>query len=297
MNKTYIYPIRWYDPLLAWFFRMAASGWVPASWFLPHVPPPESRRAATGVIHLEIVSHCWQYAHLLAYQLSSLVNYPPQALKVTMTVFYCHEDVKTRQMLEFFAGKTVDNVQWNWQPLPRTHLFRRGIGRNMIARLTTANWLWYADCDIIFHKGCLDSLAMQLQGRRDALLYPAHENITSMLTDSEPMLQEDRPRVIDIQVDHFELQTQPGARGAYQIVHGDIARNCGYCEQLSYYQTPSDRWRKTYEDRAFRWLIRDQGQPIEVKSIHRIRHIQKGRYTKNSFWSKIRRTTRRIKKR
>lgn len=289
--------MRWYDPLLAWFFRLAASGWVPAKWFLARVPPQAERRAATGIVKLEIVSHCWQYAHLLAYQLSSLVNHPPQALTVTMTVFYCPDDVKTRQMLEFFASISVHNVQWNWRPLSREQLFRRGIGRNMIARTTTADWLWYADCDIIFHQGCLDSLAAQLQGRRDALLYPAHERITPMLADSDPMLHEDRPRVIDIQGDHFELRAQPGARGAYQIVHGDIARACGYCEQLSYYQTPSDRWRKTYEDRAFRWLIRDQGQPIEVTAIHRIRHIQKGRYAKNSVWSKIRRTVRRIKQR
>jgi hypothetical protein len=295
MNHKETFLLRMCDALVEWFFRLAASGWIPARWYLPNMPPAETRRAATGVIHLEIVSHCWQYAHLLAYQLSSLVNYPPQALKVTMTVFFCPEDVKTRQMLEFFTGITATNVQWNWRPLARNELFRRSIGRNMIARTSNADWLWFADCDIIFHKGCLDSLAAQLQGRRDALLYPAHERITPMLADSDPMLNDDRPRVIDIRGDHFELQAQPGARGAYQIVHGDIARTCGYCEQLSCYQRPSDRWRKTYEDRAFRWLIRDQGQPVEVVAIHRIRHIQKGRYATNSFWSKIRRSVRRIK--
>ena len=66
--------------------RIATTGIVPSRWFV--VPPePESLPARSGTLDIEIVSHCWQYAHLLCYQLSSLVNHPPTRARVRMAVF------------------------------------------------------------------------------------------------------------------------------------------------------------------------------------------------------------------
>ena len=44
--------------------------------------------------HLEIVSHCWRYASLLQYQLSSLILHPPKSA-IEMTVFTAPEDQRT----------------------------------------------------------------------------------------------------------------------------------------------------------------------------------------------------------
>ena len=70
----------------------------------------------------------------------------------------------------------------------------------------------------------------------------------------------------------------PKAKGAYHIVHGDAARQCGYCEQIPVYQRPAARWAKTYEDSAFRWLLGTDGVGLDVAGVHRIRHVRKGRY-------------------
>lgn len=260
--------------------RIAMMGIVPGRWFMKP-PDPAKIQARTGPPKIEIVSHCWQYAHLLAYQLSSLVNYRPTRARVRMTVFYAAEDVKTQALLAFFGRIAAPGVEWNWQPLPRNELFRRSIGRNRVARGTDADWVWFTDCDIVFHKDCIDTLAGQVQGSREWLLYPVDERVTAMLAETDPVLiaERDTPRVIDIDTSQFTLfPNPPRAKGAYQIVHGDVARQSGYCEQLRVFQRPAARWAKTYEDSAFRWLLGTPGVGLDVPGVYRIRHVQKGRY-------------------
>lgn len=285
------------DALEQVFIRIAATGLVPSRWYLKP-PKREQLTARSGVLDIEIVSHCWQYAHLLAYQLSSLVNFPPVKARVRMTVFYAPEDTRTRAMLEFFDGIAVPGVAWNWQPLARPELFRRAIGRNRIARSTTADWVWFTDCDIVFHRDCIDTLSAQLQGRQDLLCYPKFERITPMLTEDDPVLaaERDRPRVVDIDTSQFTLaENPPKAKGAYHIVHGDAARQCGYCEQVGLYQRPVSSWAKTYEDSAFRWLLGTDGTGLDVPGVHRIRHVHKGRYGDSKAAAMVRGGIRRAK--
>ncbi len=280
-----------------YFLRFAASGTVPASWFLPDFPPLEKRRSFSGELNIEIVSHCWLYGHMLVYQLSSLINYPPTNCQVTMTVFYCEEDTRTRELLNYFSGIQKANIRWNWQALPREQLFRRGIGRNYAARETQADWIWFTDCDLIFHKGCLDDLCQQLQNRRDALVFPKFERCTSLLTNEDPMLTVDpgNIQILDINTQKFTLNERTRATGPLQITHGDIARHCGYCECLPLYQTPANTWCKAREDRAFRWLLRTQGTALDIKGVYRIRHVYKGRYSGGKVSTGMRSRIRRIK--
>ena len=282
----------WLSVLHNLFFRYS-DRIIPPNWFLSKLPSADEMNSYTGRLSIEIVSHCWNYSHLLAYNLSSLVNYPPQKIDVTMTVFYSPEDQGTVNMLEYFSGIKVPGVEWNWRQLSTDHLLRRAIGRNKAALETKANWVWYIDCDLIFHQGCLDSLASLLQGRKDALLYPKTEHITSLLEDENPILNNgSNPELIDIDPSIFHIRNIPRAVGAYQITHGDIARACGYCNHIRVYQTPTRHWRKTYEDRTYRWLLRTQGIAIEIPGIYRIRHSSKGRYSKGTLWSKFRRLVR-----
>jgi len=61
------------------------------------------------------------------------------------------------------------------------------------------------------------------------------------------------------------------------------------------YQTPSERWRKTYEDTVFRRLIDSEGEAVNIENLFRIRHAEKGRYAKDSrlslFRKKLRKAT------
>jgi hypothetical protein len=296
MRSSPIPKASWSDVLAGYYLRIAATGIIPAGWYLPAVPAIEGRAAAAGVLKLEIVSHCWNYAHLLAYQLSSLVNFPPTGLTARMTVFHTEEDEPTRKLLEFFGAMEVPGVTWNWRTLPRERLFRRSIGRNMAARETDADWIWFTDCDLMFRDDCLDVLAGELQGRRDALVYPRQERVTPMLADGDPMLNASgEPRLLDVSAERFMISERGRATGPLQIVHGDVARACGYCEQLPLYQKPSATYCKHYEDKAFRWLLRTDGTPLDVPGVYRIRHVTKGRYTGHPVVNRIRSSIRRAK--
>lgn len=296
MNQYQVPEPRWSDGIHGRFLRLAASGLVPARWFLRDLPAVEQRAARTGHLQLEIVSHCWQYAHMLVYQLSSLVLYPPQSCTVTMTVYYGEEDAKTVALLNRFGAIHVPNVVWNWQCLPRQALFRRAIGRNLAARQSKADWVWFTDCDLLFRAGCLDGLAAALQGRRDALVFPSREYCTGLLPYDAPILQPDMdsPAVLDVDENLFSMFPRNRATGPLQITHGDIARAVGYCESLSYYQRPSATWCKAYEDRAFRWLLRSQGVPLDVPGVYRIRHVAKGRYTGSKLNTGLRSNLRKL---
>ena len=283
-----------WDQIKLAFFRFAAGGWIPAQWFEPELPAEAERAARTGHLKLEVVSHCWNYAHFLVYQLSSLALFPPKKLDVTMTVFYSPEDQKTSELLAWFGRQSIPGVTWNWQPIPKQVLFRRGFGRNRAALATKADWVWFTDCDLMFREHCLDSLADVLQGRQEALLFPEEERTTDLLAENNPMLQagSGEPRVLDIDTTSFSTRKIAKATGPLQIAHGDVCRAVGYCRNVSLYQKPVAYFAKCHEDRAFRWLLRSQGHPIAVSDVYRIRHITKGRYsgsrTRSQFRARVR---------
>ena len=277
------------------FLRLAAGGWVPASWF--QAPPPSSIANKTGRLHIEVVSHCWQYAHLLNYQLSSLILFPPKHCDVTMTVFYALDDHNTAALLKYIESQQVaSNITWNWVALPKERLFRRAIGRNMAAKQSRADWVWFTDCDLMFREGCLDGLNELLQASADVLVFPRREKVTDLLADEDPMLAFDISALslVDIDPQIFTISERGRATGPLQITHGDVARSHGYCETLAYYQRPSLKWCKAYEDRAFRWLMRSDGIPLGVPEVYRLRHVFKGRYTGGKAQTAIRTKLRRL---
>lgn len=293
------YPVpdpRWYDPVILWGWRMAASGLVPARWFRRPLPDASQRTARTGRLHVEVVSHCWRYSHFLVYQLSSLVQFPPQQGQVTMTVYYCPEDEKTADLLAWFATQDVPGVTWNWCARPKQALFRRAIGRNEAALASKADWVWFTDCDLMFRERCLDALNELLQGRRDALVYPRTERTTPLLADQDPMLNADvdAERIAQVDDSRFTEHERSRATGPLQICHGDVARAVGYCADLTYYQRPSPVWCKAHEDRAFRWLLETQGTPLDIPGVYRIRHESKGRYTGSGWNTRLRGAIRRL---
>jgi hypothetical protein len=281
------------------FFRFAAKGFVPARWFEPDLPAVGQRAARQGRLSVEVVSHCWNYSHLLVYQLSSLVLFPPRGLDLTMTVFYCPEDEDTARLLQFFSGQEVPGVRWNWRALPRQQLFRRGIGRNLAALETRADWVWFTDCDLMFREGCLDALAGVLQGRRDALVFPEEEHTTDLLAEHDPLLhaRSRDAQVLDIDTTEFVTYRRSRATGPLQIAHGDVCRAVGYCRGIRLYQTPVESFAKCHEDRAFRWLLRSQGVPLPIPGVYRIRHVHKGRYTGSAGGNRLRTSLRVIQSR
>lgn len=272
------------------FYNHLVGSLLPVSWFAPKAPRPHELESFSGKLELQIVSHCWNYAHLSVFQLSSIVNYPPTLCNLTYTLFYAKEDEEMVKLIEKFSSLSIPGVSWDWQELPRAELFRRAIGRNKAAKNSQAHWVWFSDCDLIFHENCLDSLAVALAEKQTGLVYPDHEGITDLLPADHPMLNQklDQGGTVDVDTALFYTNRIEKAKGAFQIVHGDVARAAGYCGTIGIYQRPSSVWRKTYEDTVFRKLIEYSGEPVSVDNLFRIRHAVKGRYAKDSAVSRIR---------
>jgi len=264
------------------FYRLAATGLLPRSLFappLPTTPPPPP--AGGAPLRIEVVSHCWNYAYLLGYQLSSLVQHPVEGAEITMTVFHAPEDEPTVELLRFFGTFEVPGIHWRWRSLPRESLFRRAIGRNLAAKETEADWIWFADCDLIFHAGALTGAAALLRGRTDPLVFPRFYGVTDLLPADHPLLVAGRgaPKLLEVDPSDFHPHPQEKAIGGFQIFRGDVARAVGYCGTIPFYQEPLPRWQKTYEDRTVRWLIGTHGTPLDLPALYRIRHQVKGRKT------------------
>jgi len=265
---------------------------LPIGWFGPTPPDKNALSTSTAPLNLQIVSHCWQYAHMLNFQLSALVNYPPTELLVTYTLYHSGEDTELKKLISRYDAIQVPNVTWNWMEVPKEQLFRRAIGRNQAALNTEADWIWFSDCDLIFHESCLDSLARELDDRQQRMVFPRQEFITDLLDASHPMLNQNNESLVDIDTTLFETNDIHKAKGAFQIVHGDVARACGYCRSVKLYQQPMNHWSKTYEDSMFRCLIDSEGEPVDVKGLYRIRHVEKGRYSQGSQLSRVRKSIR-----
>lgn len=278
--------------LQGWLVRQAVKGLLPLRGAWPAVAVQPAGR--TGRLSLELVSHCWNYSHLLECQLGSLAAHPPANVDVTMTVYFSREDERTSRLLERAADQVVPGVTWQWRALPKEQLFRRSIGRNDAALRTAADWIWFTDCDVLFTEGCLDGLAAALQGRVDRLVYPSEESLTPLLPD-EAVFGSREPALRDA-ASAFDFVAVPvtRAKGPLQITHGDIARAAGYCQEISAYQRPEPSFAKCHEDTAFRWLLGTQGVPVDVAGVARIRHRSKGRYGGTSARGALRGWVRRV---
>ncbi len=276
--------------------RFAASGLMPANWLFDAPREVNLEQPAGTPETIEIVSHCWNYAHLLQYQIQSLIENEPADVRVIYTVFYAPEDAKTTKLLKSTEKNRLKNIDWNFIPLDVPDLMRRAIGRNKAAKSTVADWIWFTDCDLLFGKDTFPSLVEELTGQDNILVFPETVLRTSLLDKNDELLCAERFSASDcMERDCVKSHQFEKATGPVQIVRGDVARKYGYCDQIRCYQQPKERWVKTYEDRTFRWLLGTHGQPIDVESVGIIRHVEKGRYHKRSPFSKLREANRKVK--
>ncbi len=267
------------DGAQEWFYRFAASGGMPSRCFGPDYGSLPKTGPSKDRLRLEIVSHCWNYANILTYQLSSLVLFPPSGIGVCMTVFYEPSDSRTVEVLEFFSGQKTEGVRWNFHALPKPYLQRRAIGRNLAALNTSADWIFFTDCDVLFRERSLELLGRELAKREELLVYPRHHMVSELLPNHHEVFADyTRTGMIrDIDPGLFTPEERTRAVGGFQIARGDAARLGGYCRGITYYHRPVRRWRKCYEDRTFRWLLGTQGTPVDIPGFFRIRHAEKGR--------------------
>lgn len=195
-----------------------------------------------------------------------------------MTVFFAKEDPDTAAVIEYFGRIHAQNVHWQFHSLRKEMLFRRSIGRNHAALATSADWIWFADADMCFRNGCLDSLATQAPSIDAELIFPRLIKISRDHATGDAALDRvsDSPCLLDINPMDFVDHAYRQAVGGVQIVRGDTARRLGYCRDFAIFQFPLPRIGDSRDDVAFRCSLGTEGQPINLLELYRLRHDRHG---------------------
>jgi len=236
---------------------------------------------------LEIVTHCWRYSRVLQYQLSSLVLFRPERVAVVITVFYAREDGPTREVLEFFRRplESLDNRQLREWPLPRRQVLKRAIGRNLAAKHSNADLVWFTDADYLFRRGCLDGLVdVDLSEPRVYFPRRMRYNKDRPNGDQYTARAVTGPAYRDIDPSDFIEHRPPYAIGGVQIVNGDLARKYGYCPGQRRFQKPAKQdcseMPHNTSDKAYRREIEEATglgtKRIDLPGVYRIRQSEYG---------------------
>lgn len=229
---------------------------------------------------LEIVCHCYSekipdFASMLTAQLSSIVRHPPSTGAVIVTVVTSGTDRITSEVASAFAyrsdSKHLPQVTIALMLLEPRLLFRRAIGRNMRARRTTADILWFADADYLCGPRTLDSiLAVEcdtLWHPKQVLIHASHEEGDKLIERIIPGedVEGDLGRFVDHRVRY--------AIGGLQFVPGSVARSKGYLDQTRWTKPvdPAGGFMDTAEDRVYRGSF-ERSVAVEIPGLMRLRH-------------------------
>ena len=235
---------------------------------------------------LEIVTHAYaeklpDYAGDLIYHLSSLVLFPPTVGRVRMTVCYSPSDERVCRVLEWFTMNTQLNLNHIWQEVPE--LGRRTIGRNIAAKQTKADIVWFADGDFAFRQGCLDAL-FNLVWPDATMVFPRTVKISKDHEGGDAEVQRlgDRVGLVDINPLEYEDTYYRIAIGGIQIVPGDFAREWGYLGvgKEKWLQPARRPFHDTLEDKIYRGYCLEHGKgvkSIELPELYRIRQTKNAR--------------------
>jgi hypothetical protein len=235
---------------------------------------------------IEIVSHCYAvdlpfYAGALCHQLSSYVLDPiAPPHEVVPAVCYCPADMRTWEVISYFRS------EWKLRiaavPLSRSHLARRSIGRNVAAKTTEADIVWFADVDQVYRYGCLTKLANLEWPEGAVMIHPKEIRIRRDHATGDAELREPSKRPMTVMADpaDFVPKRYKRAIGGVQIVRGDFAREHGYLDGDPKWQRPYDGsgFDSCRCDLPYRKFVQQFGEVagVDLPGMFRLRHTEAG---------------------
>lgn len=245
--------------------------------------------------HIEIVTHVYSgkevpiYHKLLQLQLENLISFDHQKdLKVTVTVFYTMEDSLTTEVVHKFKTHCESyldkksNVCLNPISIKKKRLFRRAIGRNIAAKRTKADVVWFTDVDYLFFNTSLMDAHEKCSKSDLNMVFPNKVNIHSRHVYGDRLIQSVNcvgfNSVHSINFDQFGVRKEKRAIGGIQIVKGDWCREHGYLDGTKWLEPVDDEggFRSCKCDVPFRKSVGDS-ERVEITGVYRIRHSQAGR--------------------
>lgn len=230
---------------------------------------------------LEIITHCYcppgqdHYAKCLDWQWRSLCIHDfGKFTSVKLTVCASSQDEATYKQLAYMLDHP-GTVDVELELMPYAKLFRRAIGRNMIARRTKADLVWFADADYFVGKEFYPSLCevkipyLWLEWPETYWINSSHEVGDSMVNE-EPFSSREWSS-------GFKLRKQRKPIGGLFFVSGETARN-GYLDGTRHQKEvdPEKGFRQCRCDVPYRKGMM-ACKPNSIEGIYRLRHTVNGR--------------------
>lgn len=207
---------------------------------------------------IEINIHCHNYQHRMCWMLSSIMQQTGDIPDLVTSISYLpnHGSPTTEACIEYFKKQGMKIIDL---PVNQGEESNRAIARNLRAKNSKADWLLYADADMVYSKGFFDALKKNLE--------------TEKWKNEKKVIGADR-HSLDIQycVDYFHNDTR-----TYPCIIPDVADEVskwpvwyvkgkriapGYFQLASlqaikekggiYSPINIDKWRNCKTDRVFR---------------------------------------------
>jgi hypothetical protein len=237
---------------------------------------------------VELITHCWahdlpHFAKALCYKLSSLILHPPKTCQVQVTVCYWPQDMNTREVIEWYYSEYGTKAQFPYlrmMPLTVPSLGRRCIGRNIAAKNSAGDIVWFDDVDQVYRDGVLDLLAAYEWSDDVVMVFPKQIQIHRDHHLGDRCLFRIRePQLVDTDPGEFINKRYNVAIGGVQIVRGDFARRHGYLDGNERWQqkrTDGRPFGDFRDDLAYRGFCKLYGriQGIDLPGMYRLRHTR-----------------------
>ena len=247
------------------------------------------------MLSLRIVTHAYaktlpQYAVFLRAQLTSVLKFSPVTVQTRISVCCAADDVRVLRVVEDFAPKLGSRL--HVIVMPEGELFRRSIGRNKVALSATEDMVFFTDVDHVFGPGCIQGLRDQLAAIEGPVfawpnwlwIQAAHklgDDFVKDNLDTRGLIQLDELGIPEFHNEQpsaaFEKKKYGRAIGGVQIVSGSFARDHGYLNADSKWQTPRTDGKPFgdfTDDVKFRkfCLARLNAAQLEIPQLYRLRH-------------------------
>lgn len=111
---------------------------------------------------IEIVINCYSYQRRLNWMLNSILQQKGEIPEIVTSISYAENNGNptTEKVIEFFRNKGLKIID---VPLSFEDVSNRSISRNKRLKETTAEWILFADCDLVYDNMFFANLKKKLE--------------------------------------------------------------------------------------------------------------------------------------
>jgi glycosyltransferase involved in cell wall biosynthesis len=242
---------------------------------------PEPPEDPNKILTIEICIHCYNYQRRLCWMLSSILQQKGELPNIIVNISSSpnNGDPTTEEVCKFFREKGLNIIETE---MTEKEACNRAIARNRQVAQTKADWILFADSDLVYNSDFFEDLQRQLKTNlKDEKRVMGADRHSLDIPFCIKYFEEDQriyPCVIedvDKITNEWPKRSISGRRiaaGYFQLASVKSIMTKG---EGKYTGKEGDYWRATKSDRAFRCRMGGR-LPINVKPQFHLNHDRGG---------------------